>query len=119
MYRTFPQPPPDLYRDHPHPFDERYHRENYGRDTLCPRPRKETDQGWTFQFVIPQFVAWVYSSAAEKFAKKILGESEVEAVLIRLERLTREEARMTGAQILEVVHSLMNNVKVAMGGTRP
>lgn len=59
------------------------------------------------------------SSAAEKFAKKLLGESEVEAVLIRLERLTQEEARMTGAQILEVVHGLMNNVKVAMDGTRP
>ena len=57
-------------------------------------------------------------SAAEKFAKKLLGESEVEAVLIRLERLTQEEARMTGAQILEVVYGLMNNVKVAMNGTR-
>ncbi|KAH8987464.1 hypothetical protein EDB92DRAFT_1129088 [Lactarius akahatsu] len=50
----------------------------------------------------------------KKFAKKLLGESEVEAVLIRLERLTQEEARMTGAHILEVVHGLMNNVKIAM-----
>jgi hypothetical protein len=68
----------------------------------------------------PQFGFWVYnSSSAEKFAKKLLGESEVEAVLIRLERLTQEEARLTGAQILEVVHGLMKNVKVAMDGTRP
>jgi hypothetical protein len=68
----------------------------------------------------PQFVPWVYnSSSAEKFARKLLGESEVEAVLIRLERLTQEEARLTGAQILEVVHGLMKNVKVAMEGTRP
>ena len=53
----------------------------------------------------------------EKFAKKLLGESEIEAVLQRLDRLTQEEGRMTVAQTLEVVHGLMNNVKVVMNGT--
>jgi len=52
----------------------------------------------------------------EKFAKKLLGESEIEAVLHRLDRLTQEEGRMTVAQTLEVVHCLMNNVKVVMNG---
>jgi hypothetical protein len=52
-----------------------------------------------------------------KFVKKLLGESEIEAVLQRLDRLTQEEARMAGAQTLEVVHSLVNNVKVVMNGT--
>ena len=51
-----------------------------------------------------------------KFVKKLLGESEIEAVLQRLDRLTQEEARMTGAQTLEVVHSLVNNMKVVMNG---
>ncbi|KAH8977777.1 hypothetical protein EDB86DRAFT_3249450 [Lactarius hatsudake] len=50
----------------------------------------------------------------EKFARKLLGESEIEAVLQRLDRLTQEEGRMTVAQTLEVVHGLMNNVKVVM-----
>ena len=54
----------------------------------------------------------------EKFAKKLLGESEIEAVLRRLDRLTQEEGRMTVAQILEVVHGLMNNVKVVMNGAQ-
>ncbi|KAH8996238.1 hypothetical protein EDB92DRAFT_1814262 [Lactarius akahatsu] len=54
----------------------------------------------------------------KKFAKKLLGESEIEAVLQRLDRLTREEGRMTMAQTLEVVHGLMNNVKVVMNGTQ-
>ena len=54
----------------------------------------------------------------EKFAKKLLGEREIEAVLQRLGRLTQEENRMTVAQTLEVVHGLMNNVKVVMNGTR-
>ena len=54
----------------------------------------------------------------EKFAKKLLGESEIEAVLQRLDRLTQEEGRMTVAQTLEVVHGLMNNVKVVMNGAQ-
>ncbi|KAF8266498.1 hypothetical protein EI94DRAFT_1701681 [Lactarius quietus] len=54
----------------------------------------------------------------EKFAKKLLGESEIEAVLQKLDRLTQEEARMMAAQTLEVVHCLVNNVKVVMDGRR-
>ena len=54
----------------------------------------------------------------EKFAKKLLGESEIEAVLQRLDRLTQEEGRMTVAQILQVVHGLVNNVKVVMNGAQ-
>jgi hypothetical protein len=38
-------------------------------------------------------------------------------VLQRLDRLTQEEGRMTAVQTLEVVHGLMNNVKVVMNGT--
>ena len=54
----------------------------------------------------------------EKFAKKLLGEREIEAVLQRLDRLTQEEGRMTVAQTLEVVYGLVNNVKIVMNGTR-
>ena len=53
---------------------------------------------------------------AEQFAKKLLGNSEIESILRRLDRLTLEEARMTEAQILEVVHGLMNNMKIVMDG---
>jgi hypothetical protein len=53
---------------------------------------------------------------AEKFAKKLLGESEVEAVLQRLDRLTQEEARLTVAHTLEIVHGLFNNLRVVMDG---
>ena len=51
-----------------------------------------------------------------KFVKKLLGENEVEAVLQRLDRLSQEETRMTGAQTLEVVYGLVNNMKVVMNG---
>jgi hypothetical protein len=61
----------------------------------------------------PLFVA---QFAIEKFAKRLLGESEVEAVLQRLDRLTQDEARITVAQTLNVVHGLVNNTRVVMEG---
>jgi hypothetical protein len=45
-----------------------------------------------------------------------LGDSEIEAILKRMDRLTQEEARMTTTQTLAVVHGLLNNVKVVMDG---
>ena len=51
-----------------------------------------------------------------KFAKKLLGENEVKAVLQRLERLTEEEDNMTATQTLGIVHKLFQNVKVVMEG---
>jgi hypothetical protein len=42
----------------------------------------------------------VAQCATEKFAKKLLGESEIEAVLQRLDRLTLDEARMTVASVV-------------------
>jgi hypothetical protein len=56
--------------------------------------------------------------AAGTFAKKLLGDGEIGAVLRRLDRLTQDEARTTGAQTLSVVHGLVSNMKVVMGGTQ-
>ena len=46
--------------------------------------------------------------------KKRLGENEIEAVLQRLERLTQDEARATGAQTLEVLYSLVQRRRLGM-----
>ena len=56
--------------------------------------------------------------ATEKFAKKLLGESEIEAVLQRLDRLTQDEARITSAQTLGVVYGLVGNMKEIMQGAQ-
>jgi len=48
-----------------------------------------------------------------------LGESDIEDVLQRLDRLTLDEARMTGTETLQVVHSLISNVKLVMDGMQP
>ena len=56
--------------------------------------------------------------AAEKFAKKLLGDSEIEATVQRLDRLTQDEARIAVAQTLSVVHDLVGNVKAIMDGAQ-
>ncbi|KAF8262801.1 hypothetical protein EI94DRAFT_657338 [Lactarius quietus] len=52
----------------------------------------------------------------KQFTKKLLGDNEIETILRRLDRLTQEEARMTAAQTLTVVHGLLNNMKAVMDG---
>ena len=60
----------------------------------------------------------VAQRVTEKFAKKLLGESEIEGVLQRLNQLTQEEARMASAETLGLVHGLVRNVKLIMEGVR-
>ena len=57
-----------------------------------------------------------FERVTEQFAKKLLGDSEIEKILKRLDRLTQEEARMTVAQTLAIVHGLLDNTKVVMDG---
>jgi hypothetical protein len=57
-----------------------------------------------------------FNLVSEKFTKKLLGESEIEDILQRLDRLTVDEARMTGTQTLQVVHGLVANMKLVMDG---
>jgi hypothetical protein len=53
---------------------------------------------------------------ADKFVRKLSGGKYEEMVLDRLDRLTLDEARMTAAQILEVVYGLVQNMKVTIHG---
>jgi hypothetical protein len=57
-------------------------------------------------------------SVAEKFAKKLMGEMDVEFVLQRLDRLTQDEARITIAQTLNIVYGLVGNMRVVMDGAQ-
>ena len=54
-------------------------------------------------------MCYVTQFNAEKFMKKLIGDTDIEAALQRLDRLTDDEARTTGAQILKVVYSLVEN----------
>jgi hypothetical protein len=61
-------------------------------------------------------MCYVTQHNAVKFVKKGFGEKEVKAVLERLDRLTHDEARTTASQTLEVIHGLVQNMRVVMDG---
>ena len=48
----------------------------------------------------------------EKYVKKLIGigDTDIGAALQRLDRLTDDEARTTGAETLKVVYSLVENI---------
>jgi hypothetical protein len=80
---------------------------------------KQVKQGrFSKPFMGRVYISPIADLGAEKFAKKLLGESQIEAVTQRLDRLTLDEARLTIAQTLQVVHGLVNNVRVVMEGMR-
>ena len=47
----------------------------------------------------------------EKYLKKLIGRTEVEDALKRLDKLTEDEARMATAQVLKVAHTVDERVK--------
>ena len=49
---------------------------------------------------------------------KLLGESKIEDVLHRLDRLTLDEACMTGTETLQVIHGLVDNMKCLLNSTQ-
>ena len=60
------------------------------------------------------YISLIAEHVIEKIAKKLLGESEIKAVPQRLDQLTWGEAWTTVAQTLEVVYSLVSNMKVVI-----
>ena len=47
----------------------------------------------------------------EKYAKKLVGRTEMEDALRKLDKLTQEEARMVAAQNLKATHAVDERVK--------
>ena len=76
---------------------------------------KQINQG-RFSECALTYTLFVAQCAAEKFTKQLLGESEIENVLQRLDRLTQDEARITVTQTWSVVHGLVESVKAIMEG---
>jgi hypothetical protein len=53
---------------------------------------------------------------AVKFVRNFFKEKDIEAVLERLDRLTQDEARITAAHTLAIVHGLVQNMREFMNG---
>jgi ribosomal 50S subunit-associated protein YjgA (DUF615 family) len=47
---------------------------------------------------------------SEKYLKKLMGKTNIEDALRRLDKLTQEEARMATAQLLELTHGVGDKV---------
>ncbi len=64
------------------------------------------------------YVAYSQQCVAEKFVKKLLGKrkDKIQAVLERLDRLTKDEGLSAVAQTLGVVHGIADDMRVVMGG---
>jgi len=77
---------------------------------------KQMNQGKSSESVFGDILYYLTRCNAEKLAKKLLGDKDIEAVLKRLDRLTQDEARIAATQTLEVVHGLIQNMKVVMDG---
>jgi hypothetical protein len=77
---------------------------------------KQIKEGKPSESVFGEVLNYLAQCNAEKLLKKLLGEKDVEAVIQRLDRLTQDEARITAAQILEVVYGLVQNMRVVMEG---
>ncbi|KAH9958459.1 hypothetical protein BC827DRAFT_1269518 [Russula dissimulans] len=56
----------------------------------------------------------IHQGRFKKYAKRLLGEKDIETVLKRLDRLTLEESRTTITQILGVMYSLVSNIQIVM-----
>ena len=83
--------------------------------TVLALATEQMEQG-RFSMSAPCQLSLAAYLVAEKYAKKILGEKDIESVLDRLNRLTLEESKMTASQTLDVVCRLVNKVQVIMEG---
>jgi hypothetical protein len=52
----------------------------------------------------------VTERASERFWKKLIGQTDMEDALKRLDKLTQEEARMATAEVLRTTHAINNRV---------
>ena len=118
MHWEFSQTSRNLYQDFSHSSDDRNNRQDNGRTAFRACSGEEANHPRTVQQVLPYYFYKLTTTElfTEKFAKKLLGDSKIETILRRLDRLTQDESRMTEAHILEVVYGLMNNMNVVMEG---
>ncbi|KAN0141599.1 hypothetical protein V8E53_000061 [Lactarius tabidus] len=56
----------------------------------------------------------IQQGRTKRYLKKLLGKTEIEDALKRLDKLTQDEARMATAQLLKVTHGVSDTVKLVL-----
>jgi hypothetical protein len=71
---------------------------------------KEIRQGRTSKLLLYKLLPLI-ERWSEKYLKKLIGRTDIEDALKRLDRLTQEEARMAAAQVLKVANTVDDRVQ--------
>ena len=72
---------------------------------------KEIKQGRTSAYFVHNNTSPLTERSPGKYMKKLIGRTDIEDALKRLDILTQEEARMATAQVLKVAHSVDDRVR--------
>ena len=67
------------------------------------------------ELVVVYILPFLLTGYSEKYSKKLMGNREIEDSLEKLDKLTREEARMASAEQLKMTHSVNDRVR-GIGG---
>ena len=78
---------------------------------------KEINQSRTSEFDL-RFKFRGADIVAEKFLKRVIGRTDLEDGMKKLDKLTNEEVVMASAQLLKVAHNIDNNVMEVNEGVR-
>ena len=71
---------------------------------------KEIKQNRTSELVIGDRLDLLTYYSSEKFLKRLVGRTDIEDALLRLENVTMEEAKMAAAESLKAIHGVGNQV---------
>ena len=79
---------------------------------------KEIKQNRASELMIGDRFGLLAYSSPEKLLKKLVGKTDIEDALQRLEKVTVEEARMAGAEALKAIHGVGNQVGDKVDGVQ-
>jgi len=79
--------------------------------TVLAIATKEMKRGRISELIPCRSIDLLTQICSEKYLKKLIGNTEAEDSLQRLDKLTQEEARMASAELLKVTHRVEGKVK--------
>ena len=78
---------------------------------------KEIKQRFSRELIVGDIRRFTHPSA-ERFMKKLVGRSDIEDALKKLDKLTHEEALMAGAEAVRLGNSIVEGLGRVIDGTR-
>jgi hypothetical protein len=79
---------------------------------------KEIEQNRASELIIGDSSSLSADSFSERFMKKLVGRTDIENALQRLEKVTLEETRMAAAEALKAIHGVGNQVGDKVDGVQ-